>query len=332
MQDREISDTTALPDNSNLAQPSSYPLVSTVILNYNGRELLRNCLRSTLRSRYPNLEIIVVDNGSMDGSQELVKREFSNVKLIENNQNLGFGGGNNIGIENASGDLLFLINNDVVLDHLCIQRLVEKALLRGDAGIFGCKIYFGYLKNVLQHAGGILDKSGSGTVKGLLEKDVGLYDIDSEVDWVHGAAMMIRREVFEKIGTFDRIYHPIYHDEIDICYRARKAGSKVLYVPKAIVHHYESAKGLKTLRTAFLRIRNQFIFVFKFYNARDLSKVPFYEMKMVLSRFRSPKYKAFSVDQKAQMLLAFVKAFLWVIRNLDVLLTHRHNSKKVTNI
>jgi hypothetical protein len=308
------------------------PLVSIIILNLNRKDYLEKCLQSIYNNSYKNCEVIVVDNGSTDGSQELVRKKFPYVKLIENSQNLGFGGGNNIGIKNARGDLLFLINNDVVLDHLCIQKLVEKSLLRKDVGIFGCKIYFGHLGNVLQHAGGILDKSGSGTVRGLLEKDSGFYDIDCEVDWVHGAAMMVRREVFEKVGIFDRIYHPIYHDEIDICYRARKAGFKVLYVPKAVVYHYEEAKGLKTLKTAFLRIRNQFIFVFKFYNIRDLLKVPFYEMKMVLSRSRSPKYRAFSVDQRVKMLLAFVRAFLWVIGNLDVVLAHRYNSKKVTNI
>lgn len=316
---------------TNLGASESRSLVSVIILNLNRKFYLKKCLNSVLNSSYKNIEMIVVDNGSTDGSQQLVKKEFSEVRLIEINQNLGFGGGNNIGIENAMGNLLFLINNDVVLDPLCIEHLVEKALIRKDVGVFGCKIYFGYLENVLQHAGGILDRSGSGILKGLLEKDLGLYNVESEVDWVHGAAMMIRKEVFEKIGLFDLIYYPIYHDEIDLCYRARKAGVKVLYVPLAIVHHYETVKASKTLKTAFLRIRNQLIFVFKFYKLQDLLKLAFYEMKMVVNSTRSSKYENFSVGQKAEMLLALIKAFFWIIINLDILVMHRYSSRQVAN-
>lgn len=304
-------------------------LVSVIILNMNRKSYLRKCLNSVLNSSYKNLEVIVIDNGSTDSSQTLVKKEFPKVKLIENQQNLGFGGGNNIGIKNARGKLLFLINNDIFLDHLCIEKLVEKAMSKEDVGIFGCKIYFGYLNNILQHAGGILDNSGSGILRGFFEKDSNLYNIEYEVDWVHGAAIFIRKRVFEEIGLFDTIYHPIYHDEIDLCYRAFKSGFKILYIPTAIVYHYESVKSLKTLKTAFLRIRNQLIFVFKFYKLKDLLKLPFYEMKMVVNSSRSSKYEDFSVGQKAEMLLALMKAFFWIILNLDILMMHRYSSRQV---
>jgi GT2 family glycosyltransferase len=302
---------------------SSNPVVSIVVLNLNGKDCLGKCLRSLFESKYENKEIIVVDNGSTDGSQDFVKSQFPSVKLIENQKNLGFGPGNNVGIKNATGDFVLFLNNDVLLDPDCIGILTTKMVQEEDIGVIGCKIYVGSLNKVIQHAGGTLDPSGSGILIGYLEKDVGQYDEEKNVDWVHGAAFLVRKSVFKDVGMFDPIYYPIYHDEVDLCYRAKKFGYKIRYEPSAEVYHFEDIGSEKTFKTAFFRIRNTLIFACKYTSAIRLPLLPFLHVKIIINGLKSPKYHNMSKLKAIDLIIAYVKAFAWILESLPIIMEDR---------
>lgn len=308
-------------------------MVSIIILNYNGIDFLTKCLSSLSLSKYSNTEILVVDNGSTDGSQNIVRTKFPYIKLIENNKNMGFGSGNNIGIENSKGEFILFINNDVVLEPDCINLMVEKMIQEENIGIIGAKIYVGNLKETLQYAGGKIDPSGSGILIGYLEKDFGQYDTEKNVDWVHGATFMVRRKVFSDVGFFDPIYYPIYHDEIDLCFRASIFRYEIRYLPPAKAYHFEDITSKKTYKTAFFRIRNTLIFAFKFSSPFKLFLIPWLHVRIMINGLKSPKYRFISKTGTKDLVLAYFKAYLWILSSLPLIMQHRYfsNYKVVIN-
>lgn len=242
--------------------------VSVIILNWNGGEYLRKCLDSVLKTDYSSFEVIVVDNASTDGSRDMVKKEYPQVKLIENKENLGFCVGNNIGIERASGDIIILLNNDTIVDENWLEEVVKKT---GEprVGIIGCRLYYPGSK-IIQSLGyrevslGMWEELiGSGQVDG------GQFDVIEDVDYVSGAAMAIRREVIEKIGLLDPFCYAFSEDK-DISYRCRKAGYRVV-TSNAIVYHYGSVSWDQfPLRKVYSTRRSQLYFIMKHYPPRAL--------------------------------------------------------------
>lgn len=296
------------------------PLVSVVILNLNGKELLRSSMRCVLASEYENLEVIVVDNGSTDGSQEMVKNEFPLLNLIENKTNLGYGEGNNVGIRKSRGEFILLLNNDAEVDRNCICELLKAARKDEKIGILGCKVYFAD-SNLIQHAGGKITNSGAPLI-GYLDVDTGQFEQECDVDWVIGAAFMVRRKVFDTIGLFDPIYTPIHYDDVDLCYRADKSDFRVVYVPRAIAYHHEkdiSRVVSKDPRRVFLRNRNRLIFIFKNFPVTALVKWPIYELQRALISASSGETESFSFKGGRGLL----KAYLWIISNLNTIIKSR---------
>jgi GT2 family glycosyltransferase len=225
----------------------SLPLISLIIVNWNGRELLDSCLRSIRSCTYPKLEVIVFDNGSTDGSQRIIKESFPFVRLIENHHNIGYALGNNSAVNAARGEYFFLLNNDATIEPGCIDHLVGVALDNEKAGILGCKIYLaGVGERTLEHAGGVLFPTGYTANRGYMERDTGQYDDICEVDYVVGAAMMVSKRLTNRVGLFDRTFS-LYYEDTDLCQRAKKAGFKVLYVPMAKAHHAHSATADRLL-------------------------------------------------------------------------------------
>lgn len=217
--------------------------VAIVILNWNGKGDTVKCLESLKNLSYPKVEIFLIDNGSTDGSVELFKKEFPKIRLIETGANLGFAGGNNVGIKIAlkeGYDYLFLLNNDTVVDPDIIERFLE-GFTELNVGILGAKIYRMDDPKRLDHLGGIWDG------KKIDFKHIGYRALDGKewdealpLDYVCAAAVMIRREVFEKVGVFDERFF-LFWEEADLCQRAKQTGFIVKTCPKAKVWHKISA-------------------------------------------------------------------------------------------
>ncbi len=230
------------------------PLASIIIPVWNGRDFLEACLRSLLAQTYEPLEIIAVDNGSSDGSAELIEHLFPTVRLIRNAHNLGFAGGCNVGLRAAQGELLLLLNQDTQADAGWVRALAE-ALQEPEAGIVGSQIL--YPDGRLQHAGGWIEWPLGLAHHHLAEDDA------RPVEFVTGAALGFPRAVVEKIGLLDEGFWPGYFEDVDFCLRARAAGFAVSVAPSAIVTHTESASTRDAATRARFYQRGRLRFLLK---------------------------------------------------------------------
>lgn len=239
--------------------------VFVIILNFKVKELSLKCMESVKNSSYKELEIILVDNGSDDRIEEDVKK-IKGVDFIQTGKNLGYSGGNNVGIKKAlekDADYIFILNPDTVVDKDCIRHLVD-GIEKNDAGIVGPKIYFEGSKKIW-YAGGIFNRQNViGKHRGVDQEDNGRYDVPQETDFVTGAAMMVKREVFEKVGLLDERYF-LYYEDADFCERAKRAGFKIMYIPNAVVYHENAASaGLGSPLQDYYITRNRLLYAFKF--------------------------------------------------------------------
>lgn len=218
---------------------SKEPDVRAVVLNYEGAEVLGECLRSLCKQDYPNFHITVVDNASTDDSDKIAG-EMDGVELIRNETNLLFAGGNNVGIRRAieaGADYVVLINNDTVSDPGLISAMVDALHGYEGAGIAGPKIYYHEKPDVIWSAGGLVDLTkGWVRHRGIRGRDEGQFDEITEVDYVTGCCLMFSREVFNFTQGLDERF-PMYYEDTDLCTRARKTGFKVIYVPGGKMWH-----------------------------------------------------------------------------------------------
>lgn len=225
--------------------------VYAIVLNYNGEKDTNECIKSLEKSIQKSFElsIVVVDNASEKPFKPLNK----NIILLKNTVNKGFSGGNNTGIRFAlenNADYVLILNNDTLVDPHIIEELLVGANSDSQVGIVSPKIYFakGYeyhkdrykpeeLGKVIWYAGGEMDwKNLIGHHTGVDEVDTGQYDKTTEIEYSSGCCMLVKKEVFEKIGYFDENYF-LYYEDNDLSIRAKNFGFKIMYVPKAIVWH-----------------------------------------------------------------------------------------------
>jgi len=216
-----------------------------IILNWNGREVLGQCLDSLMHVTDPPLDMIVVDNGSTDSSLEIVRQGFPGVELIENGENLLFAAGNNAGIEIAlerGAEFILLLNNDTEVD----PRFAAEMLRAFDdpaVGVAGPKIYYHDDPERIWYGGGGFNRlTGVPFHHGLRRMEGSFEDAPCETGWVTGCALMARRKVFEQIGALDASY-TIYCEDVDFCLRAAGAGWSLRYVPAAKVWHKVSSSS-----------------------------------------------------------------------------------------
>lgn len=263
--------------------------IAIIILNWNGKKDTLECLDSIRDMEHGtfNLEVIVVDNGSTDDSVEEIRKQCQDVKILRNEKNLGFAEGNNVGIKYAlenGADYVMVLNNDTQVDKNLITELLKAMEQNKTIGIAGPKIYFakGFeyhrhryketeLGKVIWYAGGIIDwRNVYAFHRGVDEVDYGQYDKAEETDFVSGCCMIVRREVFEKIGFFDPKYF-LYFEDNDFCQRAKKASFKVYYIPQAILWHKNASSSEKPGSQIHLyyQTRNRFLFGLKFSSLRS---------------------------------------------------------------
>lgn len=238
--------------------------VGVVILNYNVAEETLKCVKSVKASNYKNIDTIVVNNSADDLNK--ITDIYKDVIFIQNKENLGYSGGNNVGIKKAleqGADYIFVLNPDTTVKKNTIGNLVSIVESEG-ADILGPKILFADRKTIW-YGGGFLDKDNVlGKHRGLDEKDNGQYNTVQETEFVTGGAIFISRRVFEKIGFFDEKYF-MYLEDSDFSFRAKKAGLKIIYAPKAVVFHANAqSAGLGSPFQDYYITRNRMLFASKF--------------------------------------------------------------------
>jgi len=207
-------------------------------LNYNAGKLLLNCIESIKKSAYKNLEIIVVDNISTDKSQKACKEKYPDIKLIQNNENFGYCEGNNIGIREAEGDYIIILNPDTIVEPNWIEELISAYSKFGE-GLYQPKILSLDKTEILQSTGNMLHIFGFGFAKDKGKND-NLVETDIEkIGYASGTCLFTSKEVLDKIGLLDSFLF-LYHDDLDLGWRAAQIGIDSFYVPKSIIYHAES--------------------------------------------------------------------------------------------
>lgn len=228
--------------------------VSVIIITFNNKDVLAETIDSLLKQTYPNFEIIVVDNNSTDGTSDLIKNKFPDVSYIKSDINLGFAGGNNLGLKQANGEYIALLNNDAVAQPEWLAALVEAMNKHDDVGVCASKmIAFGTKE--LDSAGDGYSTSLKGFKRGEGE-DKGRYDTQEYVFGACAGAALYRRKMLDEIGFFDADFFLI-HEDTDLNFRAQLSGWKVLYVPSAVVHHkVRSSIGHMSDIAVYYTVRN----------------------------------------------------------------------------
>ncbi len=227
------------------------PSVTIIILNWNGRAFLHDCLTALMALDYPNFQTTLVDNGSTDDSVSFVRAHFPQVTIIENGANVGFAAGNNVALRNWHGEIAVLLNPDVVVAADWLRNLVQPFLRDERVGICGGKLLYPDGRT-LQHIGGrLLYPQAMPIHEGFREADNGQHNQERDVEYVIGAAMACKRALIEQIGLLDEGFF-LYFEDTDFCYRARQAGFRVVYTPQATAVHIESASTSQN-SVAYLR-------------------------------------------------------------------------------
>ena len=231
------------------------PLVSIIILNYNARELLLNCVESVFKTNYSNIEIIVVDNDSKDHSHLNCKEKFDRIYLIENKENLGFCEGNNVGIRHARGEFVVILNPDTIVSPNWLIELLSAHDMYGD-GLYQPKIISLYENNVIQSTGNMLHLFGFG-----FARDKGIPDNDQrneieQIGYASGTCLFTSTKILKKIDLFDSFLF-LYHDDLDLGWRAAQLGIKSYYVPNSVIYHAESYSLRWSSRKFFWLERNR---------------------------------------------------------------------------
>jgi GT2 family glycosyltransferase len=286
-----------------------HPKIAVVILNWNGKDDSLECLDSVHKIDYPYFEVIVVDNGSTDDSVQAFRQIYPNLTLLETGANLGYAGGNNVGIRWAlehGFDSILLLNNDTIVDSGILKAFAEAEQRFPTAGVFGAKIYFYSDRNRLWHAGGKwLPETMKFTHVGMGEQDSPEYSQVQAYDYVTGCALYATANVFREIGTLNEKFFLTY-EETDWCYRARKQGYSCLFIPEAKLWHKISVSfgGSHSPIFNYFMTRNKLLWASKHLPWRSFI---FLQIKMIksLSKAVIPKFVLNHGHQP------FLKTLLW---------------------
>jgi GT2 family glycosyltransferase len=216
------------------------PKASVIVVNLNGLRYLDTCFEALLdQDLEGGFEALLVDNGSSDQSVDHVRSRWPQVRIHESRTNLGFAGGNNLGIREARGENVVLLNNDTRVRPGWLQALVTTAEAAPDAGAVTSKLVYKERPNVIQNAGSLLLSDGSGADRGSGEDDSGQFDRQEEVFAACGCAVLFKRRMLDEVGAFDESFF-CYYEDTDLSWRMRLRGWRVMYEPRAVVEHVHS--------------------------------------------------------------------------------------------
>ena len=298
------------------------PLVSIIIVNWNSKENLEECLESLFKISYKTYEVIMVDNGSTDDSVEFVKNNFPKVVIVRSKTNLGFAGGNNLGFKECRGKYILFLNNDTIVTKNFLSKLVKFMEKKADVGIVQPKILFHrsgtYLHHKINSIGSFLLPSGFLYHLSYGKEDKS-RDNSYEIFSAYGACFLARKKIIDKLGLFDDDYFA-YFEETDLSHRVWLSGSKVMIDPSALIYH----KGARTsvrLPTAFIQyhsFKNRLQTYLKNFSAINLLKI--FLPHFLICEVSSILYLLFG---KPDYTLAIQRAILWNIFNFGKIMAKR---------
>jgi GT2 family glycosyltransferase len=244
------------------------PLISIIIVNFNGLRFLEPCLTSVTRQSYKKFEIIFVDNGSSDGSAGFIREHYPSAKIVETGKNLGFAGGTNAGIRLAQGEWILTLNNDTIVDPHFLEEIQKPFLQDPRTGMCGCKLVLP--DGRINSTAICLSRSGAAWDRGMGEIDTGQYDTPDEIFGPCAGAALFRRSMLDEIGLFDEDFF-LFMEDVDLAFRARLSGWKCRYVPTArVVHIHGGTAGFKSDISIYYGNRNLVWYVVKNYPVRTL--------------------------------------------------------------
>ena len=308
-----------------MIQLKKTPLVSVIIVNYNGGELLSKSIESVIEQDYKPIEIIVVDNASKDNSIELVEKRFGDLeylKIVRLRKNVGFLLGNDIGFlhVNPRSKYILMLNNDAYLDKNCLNKLVDT--LENDEGIGAAQPEIYFPDGSIQTLGNMYDTFCMGTLQ--LGRHIGLEDIHIK-NWIYeisypcGAVALLRMDLIRRIGFLDPKFF-LYHDDIDLGFRIWLSGYKVVMVRSAKAYHYGGYSSRRIrVDTYYHATKSRISLMLKYYQKRNLIK---YLPAFLFLYF----IKLFGICVKrrsANALIGYYKGVVWVLKNLDYLFKWR---------
>ena len=309
----------------------SRPLTAIVILNYNGKDYLQQFLPSVLASTYSNYEVIVADNGSTDESLAFMAKHFPQVKTIDLKANHGFAQGYNLALQQIEAPYYVLLNSDVEVSPGWIEPIIE--LMERDASVGACqpKILSYHQKESFEYAGasgGWLDNLGypfcRGRIFAVTEKDEGQYDDLQEIFWASGAALFIRSQLYHSLEGFDADYFA-HSEEIDLCWRIKRAGYKVMVRPRSVVYHVGGGTlTYNTPRKTFLNFRNSLYTILK--NEEKSRLLWIIPLRLLLDALAAALFLS---QGKFQHIVAIVKAHWSFFPNFKNMLHKRRHMKEL---
>jgi len=308
-----------------------YPLCSVIVVNYNGKDLLKKFMPSILKMKYPNFEVILVDNASKDNSVNTVKKEFPNVNIIQNNKNDGTAEGSNIGLSIAKGDYILWLSNDMELEPDFLTNLINLANSSKDIGVCTCKMKRitekGEKLNEIDSVGADLDIFGFPSSRGINKIDKGQFDQPSEVFFSFGGALLIKKSVLNLVGGYDPLFFTLA-DDIDLCWRVRLAGYRIMVQPSAVLYHRVSATLSKWKRSErrFISERNTFRTLLKNYSLLSLLKILPRYFGLIIAEV------SFFAIRKPEMTISYFRAIFWNMRNLKDTWLRRQKIQSIRTI
>lgn len=292
----------------------NFPLISIITLNYNQAETTCAFLESTRTLKYPNYEILVCDMASAtDPAPKILQGNYPHTRLLKSKKNLGFAGGNNWGMRQAKGEFLFIVNNDTEVTPLLLHKLIEPFFKDPEIGVTCPKIKYYSNPNLIQYAGfnPMNVYTGRTTSIGLMEEDRGQYNISRTTSAAHGCAMMVKREILEKVGMFAEKFF-LYYEEWDWSARITKAKYKIWYTAEAEIYHKESLTvGKSNPIKVYYHTRNRIL-----YMRRNSNFFQFFIFSLVFIFFVVPKTLLIYFFKKEFLQLRyFIKGILWNFRS-----------------
>ncbi|MCY4160189.1 MAG: glycosyltransferase family 2 protein [Bacteroidetes bacterium] len=246
------------------------PRVAVIVVSYNGLPIIQQCLPSVVQTKWDNLQIIFVDNHSGDDSVAWVSNQFPEIQILANPDNWLFSRANNEAIRNIDCDYAVLLNNDVAVPSTWLQPLIAYAEIHPQIAALQPKILQFDRRDHFEYAGasgGYLDQLGYPLARGRIfdytEKDQGQYDSPATIDWASGAAMLLRRSALDEVGLLDEQFG-LHMEEIDLCWRLRRAGYEIGVIPESKVYHIGGATlSRESSRKLYYNIRNGILMLYK---------------------------------------------------------------------
>jgi len=310
-----------------IAENLEKPLISILIVNFNGLRFLKTCFNSLRKCTYPNLEIIFIDNSSTDGSVDFVTKNYPEVKILKNKENYMFARGNNEGIKIAAGKYFCLLNNDVEVDSGFIEPVIEMFEKHPEIGACQSKLLEMQSRSHLEYTGacgGYIDWFGYTFLRGRImdetEPDNGQYDESLPIFWASGACLFLRRKALESLASrrgselLDEDFK-LHMEEIDLCWRLRLAGWVIYSIPQSMVWHYGGGTlGHDSPAKIYYNFRNNIFMLAKNLSTVNLIiRLPLRIILDVVAFVRS------LIVFQTSMAMAILKAYRWLLFHIGLI-------------